>query len=874
MDEGSGGAQMLTFTSSKTVYKVGEQIALNIPTGFAGRALVSVESGTKVLESYWVEAIEGVTKFSFTAKANMAPNIYANVTLLQPHAQTKNDRPIRLYGVIPIQVEDPATRLSPQISMADKLEPNSRFTVKVSEGNGGPMTYTLAVVDEGLLGLTRFQTPNPWQTFYERQALGVKTWDIFDHVLGAYGGEVKSLLNIGGGADGEGPEGKKPDRFKPVVKFLGPFELKKGETNSHTIEMPNYIGAVRTMVVAGNGSGAYGKADKSTPVIKPLMVLGSLPRVVGPGESVRLPVTVFANEDNIRIVNVHLDAGRRMLVDGNDKQVVRFYEAGEKMAYFNLGVLSSLGTTHVTITAQAGDQTAVYEADIEVRNPNPRIAEVFSKSLEKGQDWKLDYEAVGMRGTRTATLEVSAIPPLNLASRLEYLVRYPYGCVEQTTSSVFPQVYLSTLLELNGDQKAEIDKNLRAGIKRLRSFQVAGGGMAYWPGNPEADEWGTNYAGHFMLEAEKAGYKLPDGFKENWIQYQRKLSQNWNGGDNASALTQAYRLYLLALGGAADVGAMNRMRQRNDLPTAAKWNLAAAYYLAGQEKVAQQISNGLSLEVAAYQELSGTYGSQVRDQAVLLQALSVMNQRDKAGSLVQAISQKLSSAQAMNTQATAYNLVGMARYVGTGGLSEKMKFSYQLEQAKAVDVQSEAPVWQMNLDQLENGSLKFNNKGGGLVYARLILEGIPEVGDTTNAANGLALQLSYTDMKGQPIDPLKLVQGTDFKVQASVKNTSSRDYEELALNQIFPSGWEIHNTRLDNSSAGGDTPEFQDIRDDRVYSFFDLKSGETKVFNVLLNSSYLGRFYQPSVTVEAMYDHGIHARKRGQWVQVVESGGE
>ncbi|MEL7531407.1 MAG: MG2 domain-containing protein [Bacteroidota bacterium] len=872
-EDGQGGAQMLSFTSDKPVYKVGETINLNIPTGFAGRALVSVESGTKVIEAHWLEAQKGNTKFSLKASGEMAPNVYINVSLLQPHAQTANDRPIRLYGVIPIKVEDPGTILNPEIAMADVLEPNSRVQIKVSEKDGGPMTYTLAVVDEGLLGLTRFKTPDPWSTFYAREALGIKTWDIYDHVLGAYGGEVKSLLNIGGGDGGEGPEGKKPDRFKPVVKFLGPFELKAGETKSHLINMPNYVGAVRTMIVASNGEGAYGKTEKSTPVRKALMVLGSLPRVVGPGENVRLPVTVFSTEDGSKVVNVKVETGKRMLVDGAEKQVVRFYNAGEKMAYFNLGVLSSLGTGHVKITAQSGGDVAVYETDIQVRVPNPVIYESFSKSLEKNQNWAQAITPIGMRGTRAGMVEVSAIPPLNLGKRLEYLIRYPYGCIEQTTSSVFPQVRLATLLDLTTPQKENIDKNIRAGIKRLRGFQLASGGMSYWPGNGDASDWGTNYAGHFMLEAEMAGYSLPDGFKDKWINYQRKEAQNWNGGDGASALTQAYRLYLLSLAKAPDLGSMNRMRQSGDYSPVVRWNLAAAYYLAGQEKVARDMVTTLSQEVAVYQELGGTYGSQVRDQAVILQALSHMEMRDRAGTLVKAISDRLSSDQWLNTQATAYSLIAMAKYVGEEGFSEKVAFSYRLGKGKWQNVKSDKPMWQLALAEADLADLEVKNNAGGMLFARVIIEGIPEKGAVTDAANGLAMTVNYFDMAGKTIDPAQLAQGTDFKAVVTVKNTGQRDYEEMVLNQIFPSGWEIHNTRLDGGSAGGDTPEYQDIRDDRVYSFYDLKRGQSKTFNVLLNASYLGRFYLPSVSSDAMYDHSIQARKAGQWVNVVEAGG-
>ena len=126
----------------------------------------------------------------------MAPNIYAYVTVIQPHAQSINDMPVRLYGVVPIMVEDPETRLSPQIIMADEIRSQKAFEIKVREEDKRPMTYTLAVVDEGLLDITGFKTPNPWDYFYAREALGVQTWDLYDYVLGAFGGTLERIFAI------------------------------------------------------------------------------------------------------------------------------------------------------------------------------------------------------------------------------------------------------------------------------------------------------------------------------------------------------------------------------------------------------------------------------------------------------------------------------------------------------------------------------------------------------------------------------------------------------------------------------------------------------------------------------------------------------
>ncbi|MEO1626679.1 MAG: MG2 domain-containing protein, partial [Bacteroidota bacterium] len=290
-------AAMLVFSSDKQQYNTGEKVNLRIPTSDIGRALITIENGSQVLESYWKECKKGETNFEFYATPEMAPTVYAHVSLFQPHSQVKNDLPIRMYGVIPIHVEDPKTRLQPKLKMADVLEPEQTVKLEVSETEGRPMAYTIAMVDEGLLDLTRFKTPDPWNAFYAREALGVRTWDVYDHVLGAYGGQMDRLLSIGGdGANAAGDANSRANRFEPVVRHLGPFFLEKGKKASHEITLPNYVGSVRTMVVAAD-NGAYGKAEKTTAVRKPLMVLATLPRVLGPAEQLSMPINVFAMED-------------------------------------------------------------------------------------------------------------------------------------------------------------------------------------------------------------------------------------------------------------------------------------------------------------------------------------------------------------------------------------------------------------------------------------------------------------------------------------------------------------------------------------------------------------------------------------------------
>lgn len=878
-DGNKEAAAMLNIQTDKEQYNVGETISLNIPMGKAGRALVALENGTKVIQRFWVDAQDGDNTITFKASAEMAPNVYAHVTFLQPHGQVLNDLPIRLYGVVPVMVEDPNTRLAPLAQVKDDLRPNERFTVKVSESNRRAMAYTLAIVDEGLLDLTRFATPDPWQHFYAKEALGVQTWDLYNDVMGAYDGKLSRVFGIGGDMSRRPRGGQKANRFTPVVMHLGPFYLKAGETQTHQLDMPNYVGAVRVMVVAAH-EGAYGHMEKSVKVKKPLMVLGTLPRVLGPGESVQLPVTVFAMEKSIKNVDVRIRTSGPLKVKGNGQQSMRFTSIGDQIAPFELETTNALGIAKVDIEVRSGSEVATQRIELDVRNPNPYETRVQEAIVQAGGNTAFDVSPVGMKGSNKGVLEVSHIPPINLGQRLDYLLRYPHGCIEQTTSSGFPQLFVGKLLDLTPQQNRQAKDNVQATLDRLRHFQTPSGGLGYWPGNSEVDHWGTNYAGHFMLEAEQLGYLLPAALKSNWLNYQKRAARSWSPsqqGDNGllhSTLTQAYRLYTLAMAGTPDLGAMNRLREMRNLPDATRWRLAAAYAQAGKTAVAQDMLNNVSMQANAYAQAGHTYGSVLRDQAMILETLTLLDQKDRAAKLVLEMSKALSADEWHSTQTLGFALVAVGKYASQGTFGKKMAFTYNIGSGD-INAGSALPLYQVAYDGDRKGRITVRNTGNSVLYARVIQSGQPENGQATAASNDLQLQVRYLSMAGDPINVNTLEQGTDFVAEVTVKHPGTRaSYQELALTQVFPSGWELYNTRLNAVQAfsNAQQPEYQDWRDDRVFTYFDLGRSQQHTYYVQLNASYQGRYYLPAVTCEAMYDGSIHARATGQWVSVVKPG--
>ena len=863
-------ATMLVFSTDKKTYNVGEKATVSFPSSFGGRALVTVENGSEVLESLWVETVAGETKFELPITELYTPNIFINITSLQPHANTKNDAPIRMYGVTGIAVENKETKLEPIIQMPDVLRPEEIITVKVSEQNKKAMTYSIAIVDEGLLDLTRFKTPNPWNTFYAKEALGVKTWDVYDDVIGAFGGKIDQVFAIGGDGELAGAKNKKANRFEPMVVHLGPFSLNDGETKSHQVKIPKYVGSVRTMVIAGdNSKEAYGEAEKTTPVRKPLMILASLPRKITPGEKVTLPVTVFAMEKKVKNVTLRIKQDKAFTIEGDQTQKLSFAQPDEKMAYFQLNVSDFSGIGKVIVEASGGGETASFEIPIDVVNPNPVTSETTEVILDPNSSKTINLETFGITGTNAAEIEFSTLPPMNFNGRMKYLIRYPHGCVEQTTSGAFPQLFLNDIFDVPSEKKKRIQQNIVRGIKRLGGFQNPNGGFSYWPGQNYVNDWGTTYAGHFLLEAEKRGYVLPIGFKSSWIKYQQGIAKQWRSKNN-SDLAQAYRLYALALSGNADVASMNRLRESSGVSNEGKFRLAAAYAIIGQADVAKNILSGARLDVENNNYYYYTYGSADRNRAMALETYVLMKDKTKAQDLAKVIAKNLSNRRYMSTQSTSYSLLAMAKFadmIGGKGITTSVAVN-----GSSLTVNSEKTLATRTLE-IKKGSnnIELKNQEGNTVYVSIVNSGILPVGEEKSIQKNLSAQIVFKGRNGSKIDPISITQGTDFVAEVTITNTTSNRLKDLALTEIFPSGWEIVNTRFtDFGDFAQNAVIYTDLRDDRANFYFDMKRNETKTFRILLNASYLGKYYLPGVQAEAMYDNDYMVRTKGQWVEVVQ----
>lgn len=879
-DRAMSGSTVLALTPDKKKYEVGETANIEVPTPLGGTLLVSIENGASVLKSEWVEAKEGTTVVKIPIEADMTPNVYVNISLLQPYGQTANDLPLRMYGATPLMVENAKSNLEPVIDAPNEVRPESKVEISVHEKEGKPMTYTLAVVDEGLLDLTNFRTPDPKKFFFARQALGVNTMDMFDNVIGAYAGRIAGVLSVGGGleeaimlkGDMKEKAEKNPlaNRFTPVVRFFGPYNIKAKGTQQISFQMPNYVGSVRIMVVAV-GENSYGASEKTMTVRNALMVQATLPRVLAPEEEVVLPATIFAMKNNVRSVAVHLETNNLLQIQGNSQEAISFDSTGDKVINFRVRTTERTGIATAKVIAECNGERAEYPITVEVRNPNPEIHRTIIKRVEAGKTLTMGADEFNNFEANQCMVEVSSLPALGLRDKLAYMTSYPHTCLEQQTSRAFVQMLYAELANISAAEKDSLSKQVKAFIARVSQFQLPSGGFSLWPNMSTPSYWSTSYVGHFLLEAKQRGYSISSNILSNWKRYQQNTANIWSpkrSFDNSS-LTQAYRLYTLALAGSAQIGVMNRLRDVDDLPLAASWRLATAYELAGAKNAAEKLISSLSTEVVKDEDFAN-FGSTLRDRAMLLESLTRLRKMEQAVQLLQTIADEMNSRKWLSTQEIGFGMLAFAQFAkeakiakdGVHGVleidGEKTTFNTELPTSSKEHIGATSNV-------------KFKNTSKGNLFVTVTVSGVPSSSAVMSTSNNLECSVSYMNMSGNTIDPSVISQGKEFVARVVVRNPGYKgDLSQLALTYAIPSGWELRNTHLEGeANFESSNSWYQDYRDDRVFTYFDLAAGSSKTFYFVVNASYRGKYQLPPTSCQAMYDGDASASTAGGSVEVV-----
>jgi len=863
----------LLISADRNVYHPGESATLSFDAPDKGIALFTLEQGSTILEQRWVSLKSPKTSISIEITRQMLPNCYASISLIQPHNQNSNDVPMRVYGIKTLRVEDAATRLPISFTAPETLRPKADFQIAVTSGARQPATFTLAIVDEGLLDLTRFQTPSPWDHYFRKIGLNIRTVDNYDQIMGLLLPDMDKYFSIGGGimadAMAKRRDTGKAKRFKPVVLYQAPVRLNPAETKTIDFTMPNYVGSVRAMLIAASAH-SYGHLEKAIPVTQPLMVLPTVPRTVRPGDRFALPVSTFAMDSSVTQANLRLSLSSNLKAQGAVTRQLVFDGPGEKDVSFTVSVGQQIGADTLTVTGRSGSETTDAIIHLPVSSPNPFYTEITDTTVIEGQPVTLIPHKFGLEGTQNARIAFTRMPDIQVGKRLSNLLRYPYGCLEQTTSAAFPQLYLNDLAELSSWEKQAATDHINTAISRLSRYKVDGG-FSYWPVSAhhsgKVHDWSTSYVGHFLLEAKARGYHVPPSLFDHWLQSARRHAKRIHADNHRY---QTYRLFLLALAEKPQIGAMNLLRenymQRMD-PLSRKL-LAAAYTLSGQKAVGEQIDSATPTEMPPYREMAGTLGSTLRDQALMAYLCLKMDDLKTASRLVQRIGAAFQPDGWYSTQETAMALVALGSYVRahdfTGG---SIKFHLNIEGEGTRQLTLDAYQRVLPLENAWDKEITVTTDNHNPLFVTLMVEGVPAESRMKTEHSGLTLTRNFYDDAGRPMDLGQVKQGHPFWVVYHVQSQYGEPLENLALSSFFPAGWEVVNLRL----TGQQPPlwveamnlsayDFMDLRDDRVNWFFDLQSGRQRSYAVKINPTFKGDYILPAVSVEGMYTPAFYAR--------------
>ena len=856
---GTGSAAMIPLTASKTLYTTGESAEVTFTSNEAATAYVTIEKAGRIIKQQKVDTKKGSNVYKLPLTAEMSPNIYVHVTLLQPHLQTANSLPIRLYGVIPIRVDNPATRLSPVITAADQFEPNKPARFTVSEKDGRAMTYTLAVVDEGLLGLTNYHAPDLRTEFYKKEASEIENWDIYRYVVNAYTGKLETILAIGGSDEVVDDRARNENRFAPVVRYFGPYTLAAGENKVTEFNMPYYVGAVRAVVVAGL-DGAYGKAEKTVPVKSELMVQPTVPRTLGTNEQISIPVTVFNGGTAKKTVTVTLRS--RGILNLTKTQEVDVEAASSAAVTFPI---ETKGAGHVLFetTAEAGSASAKSTVSMDVMSRGVPVTNRTAFTIKSGESVTVSVPSAFERGNTKLLAELSPLPPVDLSSRLQYLIQYPHGCIEQITSGGFPQLFLPDFQKLSSAEINKIKENVMSVFDRYPTYQTASGAMGYWPGNQEPHAWGTCYAVHFMTLAKQQGYAVPSAVYDPALEWLADSAAYWTERNGDSSEIQAYRLFVLALAGKSDIGAMNRLESSRNSGSESSL-LAAAYALAGRKQDAKKLCAAPSSS-SSWRSTGGSFGSSTRDLAVYMVSCNYAGLTSDAATAAKTIAERLSNGEWMSTQETAWSLYALLPFYSqqkTYGASSYSISANGTEKAGQLDSNCAIITLPFNGKQNKQTAV-ITNTGKSVLYGTLSASGMTIPGTEKEENSGLSLRV-------EGLDELRnAAAGETVALTVRVTNNTRKDVENIALTVPIGTCLEFANDRLSSGEESQSSFAYQDIRDEAVYTYFKLsgsdgwRDSKSAKFNFYVTVAYSGSYYIPAIHAEAMYDNDIRATVPG-----------
>ncbi|MDO1449050.1 alpha-2-macroglobulin [Rhodocytophaga aerolata] len=883
----------ITMELDKPTYQVGDKAQILMKTPFAGKILVSIERN-KVFEHVYVNTDKKSASVTIPIKEEYLPNVYITATLIKP----VDDGAIPLtvaHGFVPVPVEAPDKKLPVELVAAAQSGSKTKQTITVKTK---PNTeVTLAVVDEGILQLKNYTSPNPYEYFFQKRALEVKSYDLYPRLFP----ELSSKSSVGG--DGYdlsrrvNPLTNK--RVKLVAFWSGTLTTNGNGEAQYTVDIPQFSGDLRIMAVAYKDN-AFGAASKNMKVADPVVISTSMPRFLSPGDKLLVPVTLTNTTTAATNATIKLQVKGGLAIEEASEQTVELPANSESQVQFAVNAAPAIGSGEVVVEVQAFNKTYTDNTDITIRPITSLLKTSGSGVAAAGTSTNVKIAADFIPATTQAKLVVSKSPLAQFTEHLEYLLVYPYGCVEQTTSGAFPQLYaaeLSSALSKNRAAAAFTSKNTRsiahenvqAAISRLQSMQMYNGALSYWPEGGYESWWGTTYAGHFLLEAKKAGFQVSEVVLDRMMSYLqqqvklKKLEEYFYYNEQGTRLSKkiapkevAYTLYVLALAGEGDIASMNYYKSNKDvLALDSKYLLASTYLLLGDNAGYKALLPTSFTGERSVNAFGGSFYSYIRDEAI---ALNVLLETDSKNAqipmMAKHLSEQMKAQKYLNTQERAFGLLALGKLAKKNNETE-IKADLKQGNTTLASFNGEDVVLTKNL---ANKNITIQPSGSGSLYYFWQAEGLSETGQVAEEDSYLQVRKTFYNRFGKPISGTSFKQNDLVVVKITLSSTDGSSVQNVVITDMLPAGFEIENPRIADLpemtwASNAATADHFDVRDDRI-NFFTTATAQTQTFYYVVRAVSKGTFKMGPVSADAMYNGEYHSLSGAGEIRVTEKGGE
>lgn len=878
-------------TADKETYKIGETAKLLFKTPFEGKLLVTIERN-KVLQHFYLETEKKAASFNLRVADDYLPNIYVSATLIKPI--TNSAIPLTVaHGYLPLKVEPTRHKIDVSIQAQESSYSNISQTIKVktSESNA---EVVLAVVDEGILQIKNFQNPNPLEYFFQKRALEVEAYDLYPRLFP----ELKpNKSSVGGGGEALMEQKNKASthnnlsnkRVKLTTFWSGILQTNSAGEASYTIQIPQFSGSLRIMAIAYKGS-RFGGSAKSMKVADPVVISSGIPRFLAPNDEMIIPAT-FANTTRQTITGTaQISVGNGLQVIGTTQTPLGIDANSENQAFFKVRATNFVGNTQITISFASQSRKFEEKTDIAVRSAVPLQKKVGFGTLQAGNQ-SINLQHSFIPATTKATLVLSKSPIAEFSDNLDYLLQYPYGCVEQTISTAFPQLYLTELSrklkksgKYEGGSATESRYYVQEAIMRLQGMQMFNGALSYWTAGSYESWWGSAYATHFLYEAQKAGYNVNEAFLERLTKYlqtkiREKHTERYAFYDERNRLQYRtiiakeipYTLYVLALMRRGDIAIMNYCKANSTmLALDSRYLLAASYLLMGDKASYSALLPKSFSGERSQNALSGSFYSYLRDEAISLNALlEVEPQNPQVPVMSKRISNALRSQNSLNTQETAFALLALGKLAQQAEKTD-LKASLKLDGKEIAQFAGEDLA--MELNNFAGKTINASISGKGNLYYFWKVQGFEKNPQIKERDSYLKVRRTFYNRAGQEIRNGEFEQNDLVVIKVSIQTEKGEILPNIAISDLLPAGFEVENPRLMDALQlpwikDASQVDYVDIRDDRIHIFCEA-TGKVKNYYYMVRAVSLGEFQMGAIAAEAMYADEYHSYSGARKIKI------